>query len=386
MRLLHIRSGHCPAKDNHYHRCDMYSVFALFLLLVLDATTTTTTSYTSGVQVVNALSSIPTPQPRGPRGTAATPMDKKKVVVLGVGGFLGSMTFGFLQRSSSLYGTGIGQVRAMAACGDSASRLNRVLSKQFVLAFADESYIKLTDLSCIDFIAQRLQGFNGLILGDDLEILQRKCTPGSYEKTPNDKVYEAYWPTLAGSVSIKNDNEAEALDRIREQLLNNILQGAKQAGTIQHIVAVTDDNGNGNDAFLSRLKDCGIPYTCLHPTEPWARIPDYTYRKGVQTDLQIQTMSDNDITSPSSSSSSAAAQEPIAMEDMAALCVQCLQSLDWTTSRHLRVSCQGPVTPAMIQQATTTTTAASGPRPPKRPDQDWCVNSNVLERALRSIP
>lgn len=353
------------AKDNHYRRYDLFSVFvALFLLL---ATSTV---------VVNALSSI-TPQ----RGCAATPLEKKKVVVLGVGGFLGSMTFGFLQRSSSLYGTGIGQVRAMVACGDSASRLNRVLSKQFVLAFADESYIKLTDLSCIDFIVERLQGFNSLILGDELEIIQRPVTVGSYEKTPNDKVYEVYWPGNG------NENEAEALDRIREQLLDNILQGAKQTGTIQHIVAVTsrrdDDDGNGKDAFLSRLKACGIPYTCLHPAGPWARIPDYTFRKGVQTDLQIQAMSDNDKASWSSSSSSAE-QEPIAMEDMAALCVQCLQSLDWTASRHLRVSCQRPVTPAVIQQATTTT--ASGRRPPKRPDQDWCVNSSVLERALQSVP
>jgi hypothetical protein len=394
-RLQHIQYGRAMIKmDNksHYHRrrrrcCDfLQAVFLVVaassvLLLLIDETARSSTP-------CQALSSSTITTTR-PRGCAATPMDKKKVVVLGVGGCLGSMTFGFLQRSSTLYGTGIAgptqaAPRAICATGDSATRLNRVLSKQFVLAFADESFIKLTDLKSVDAIQQRLQGYQAMIIGNEMEALQRPATSGSYEKTPNDKVNEVYWPTLAGSVSIKSDEkEAEALERIREQLINNTLQAAKRTGTIQHIVAVVSTRNDYDASFVSRLKDTGIPYTCLHPTGPWARVPDYSYRKGVQTDLQIRAMT----SSAAPSSTSAEAVEPIAMEDMAALCVQCLQSLDWSTSRHLRVSCQGPVTADLMQQATSTANAMMrGRRPPKlRPDQEWCVNSMLLERALQAI-
>jgi hypothetical protein len=68
-----------------------------------------------------------------PKGSAARPLAKKKVAVLGTGGYLGALTFGFLQRASSLFGTGLGGVRAIGGTADTSVRLNRALSKHFIL-------------------------------------------------------------------------------------------------------------------------------------------------------------------------------------------------------------------------------------------------------------
>jgi hypothetical protein len=127
-----------------------------------------------------------------PNGSAATPYQKKKVVVLGGGGYLGAMTFGYLQRAASLYGTGIGNVRCIGATSDTSARLNRILSKHFTLAQADESYIKLTDLTSIDAITNRLNGWDAVIFGTDLYMQPRAVTANTYERTPNDKAYVSF--------------------------------------------------------------------------------------------------------------------------------------------------------------------------------------------------
>ena len=159
------------------------------------------------------------------KGTAAKPFEKKKIAVVGVGGYSGAITFGFLQRAASLYGTGIGSVRALGATSDTSSRLNRVLSKHFILAFADENFIKLTNLvDSPEAIAQKLQGWDALILGTDVGLSQRTVTPGTYEKTPNDRTLEMYWP--APSNLRLPDNVSE----VRQTILDNIVKGAQQAG------------------------------------------------------------------------------------------------------------------------------------------------------------
>lgn len=122
-----------------------------------------------------------------PKGSAATPAAKKKVAVLGGGGYLGAITFGFLQRAASLYGTGVGNCRCIGATSDTAVRMNRILSKNFCLAQADESFIKLTDLSSVESIQNRLEGWDAIIFGSDLFLQTRSVTANTYERTPNDK-------------------------------------------------------------------------------------------------------------------------------------------------------------------------------------------------------
>jgi len=122
-----------------------------------------------------------------PKGCASRPFEKKNVAVFGAGGYLGAVTFGFVQRAASLYGTGIGKCRCIGATADTAVRLNGVLGKNFCLAQADESFIKLTDLSSVEMIASRLQGWDALVMGTELFVQSRPVTGGSYERTPNDK-------------------------------------------------------------------------------------------------------------------------------------------------------------------------------------------------------
>jgi hypothetical protein len=288
-----------------------------------------------------------------PKGCAAKPIDKKKIAVFGAGGYLGALTFGFLQRAASLYGTGIGSVRCIAATSDTALRLNRILSKNFCLAVADESYIKLTDLQSVEAIQQRLAGWDALILGNDLGILERVVTANTYELTPNDKAWEVYWDPPSSFGSLDANGKAVADERLK-----NVLMAARQAG-VQHIVGV-DSNGS----LQARLEETNVPYTCIRPTGELGSITDYTFRKGVQGDLEV-SLTDSSATPQMTS--------PVAIprEDLAALCVQSLLSLDWCQSRCLDLSCRG---------------AAQAPGPVVlRPDQEWCVESRLLEIALSQV-
>jgi hypothetical protein len=146
--------------------------------------------------IVNALQLPMTMNIGSPKGSAATPYQKKKVAVLGSGGYLGAITFGYLQRAASLYGTGIGNVRCIGATADTSVRLNRVLSKHFTLAQADESYVKLTDLTSVDAITTRLNGWDAAIFGADLFVQPRAVTANTYERSPNDKAYVSFTKTV----------------------------------------------------------------------------------------------------------------------------------------------------------------------------------------------
>lgn len=101
----------------------------------------------------------------------------------------GGLVFGYLQRAGSLFGTGLAAPRCWGATADTAVRLNQLLAKQFCLAFADESYVKLTDLSEVDAIRARLDECDALILGTTMSVRRRAVVGGTYDRTPNDKAY-----------------------------------------------------------------------------------------------------------------------------------------------------------------------------------------------------
>ncbi len=117
-----------------------------------------------------------------PRGSARTPFDKQNVAVLGAGGYLGGCAFGFLQRCGSLYGSGIGRVRNIGATACTLENLNKILSKQFLLAFAGEDLVRLTDMTDVNSITQRVDGYSAVIMGTDYYLEQRPVTGNTYEK------------------------------------------------------------------------------------------------------------------------------------------------------------------------------------------------------------
>ena len=276
-------------------------------------------------------------------GSAAQPLRKQKVAVLGSGGYTGALVFGFLQRAGSLYGTGIDrQVRCLGATQDTSVQLNRILSRHFILAMADESYVKLTNFDDPLSIADRLHGYDALVLGAGLETKLRSITPNTYEKTPNDKTTELYWQ---GS-TLDDGPNMEALS-----IVKTVLQASKH---LKHIVAL-DPKGS----FLPMLQEGAVPFTCLQTSSPIITTKDYTYRKGVQTPLSLKT-----------TAAETTSDQSLHVEDLAALSVQCLLSLDWSTSLSLHVTA-GTKLPSETNL--------------KRPDQEWCVNSYQLEAALRAI-
>ena len=297
-----------------------------------------------------------------PKGSAAKPYEKKNVAVFGAGGYLGGLIFGYLQRAGSIYGTGMANLkapRAICATGIASANLNGVLSKHFVLAQADESFVKLTDMTSVDAIKSRLTGFDAVILGTCYALDRRPVTPGTYEKSPNDKALELYLDTPRSSSLIKLDD-----DDFSSALFSNSLEACKQAGVKHAVVIETEqslDKSPATDAYIQQLDACGIPYTYIQPTTKMENIQDYTFKKGVQGDLNIKI----------GKSQGGDAPGPIPREDVAALSVQALLSLDWSESRVLSVSCPGAVQPLSDE--------------PKFFDKEWCLNSDTLAAKLASL-
>ena len=307
--------------------------------------------------VPSLVNSLAAPNSVPNKGSAARPLDKKNVAVVGAGGSMGALTFGFLQRANSLYGTGVGGYRAICACSDTSTRLNSFLSKLFSLAFANEVNIKLTDLTSVDAIQSRLRGWDALILGSDMAIQRRTVTFGTYERSPNDKCNEIYWKGPSTLVRLEDESA------IAESIIGNVLQAAKGAG-VKHIVFVDE---SCESTFQEQLEKTGIPFTRIKPAGELVTLPAYTYQKGIQGVLAVSSQGKEDV--PSSSYEGRCYEE-----DVAALCVQCLLTLDWSKSRSITVSTTGPTMPSVRSM-----------NPKQRPDQEWCVNSFLLQQALAGI-
>jgi len=275
-------------------------------------------------------------------GCASKPSQKQKIAVLGSGGYTGGLVFGFLQRASSLFGTGVGKIQCLGATAETSRRLNRVLSKDFVLAMADETFVSLTNLQDVDDICKALEGWNALVLGGDLGVCQRPVTANTYERTPNDKTFEIYWGSPS-PVPVQDETN------LRNQILKNVLQAAART-SIKHVVALDD----GAESILPLLQSSEIPYTCVQPRGTLMDFPDFTFAKGVQGELTLgDDSSDNQI----------------CRQDLSALLVQCLLSFDWKNSRTLSVAGCGPANLA----------------PVKRTDREWCVHSASLANLLQSV-
>jgi uncharacterized protein YqkB len=308
------------------------------------------------------------------RGAAAKPLDKKRVVVFGVGGYLGGCIYGFLQRAGSLYGTGIsgvgGSPRGVVATAYGSLNLNSILSKNFVLAQADESFIKLTDMTSLPSIQSRVQGFDAAILATKVTLENRPVTMGSYEKTPNDKTMEFFMDRRRG------DNERGCKDpQYALKMFETSVQACREGG-VQHLVVVEtdlqfDDDGSTQsipvgDKYIRILEESQVGFTYIRPSGTFQNSPDYTYAKGVRSSLIVSKLTNIDDlvdTNPGTSN--------IYREDLAALCVQTLLTLPWDECRVLNVS-SGTELPTPDDKAIT-------------PQREWCVNSNVVRGSLVGV-
>ena len=299
-----------------------------------------------------------------PKGCAAKPYEKKKIAVFGAGGYLGGCIYGFLQRAGSLYGTGVsgvgGSPRAIVATGVGSLNLNGILSKNFILAQADESFVKLTNMTSVDYIQTRLNGFDAAVLGTRCMLEQRPVTGGSYENTPNDKTMEFYMDRPRSSTVKGLDNPDYCMT-----LFQNSLEASK-AERLRHLVVIEtdlqfeDDSSHPGTKYLDLLEESGIAFTYIRPVGKLENQQDYTYAKGLGGDLKI--------TQASSAEEFKSSSDSIYREDVAAVAVQALMSLDWSDSRVLQVQQAGQFDSISNTKAV--------------PQKEWCMNSQVIGESL----
>jgi hypothetical protein len=301
-----------------------------------------------------------------PKGSAAKPFEKKQVAVFGAGGYLGGCVFGFLQRAGSLYGTGIGgfkNPRSITATSVGSMALNGILSKNFILAFADESFVRPTDMTSASSIQEKLAGFDAAVMGTRYTLERRPVTSGTYEKSPNDKTTEFYMETPRSATIKGNDDPAYSM-----QIFQNSLEACRKGG-LKHIVVVETDSVFDEAAipvgnkYVKLLESYGVPFTYIRPDGKLENTSDYTYAKGIQGDLKIDALSSDNMDDGTSSNT-------LFREDVAALCVQSLQSLEWSKSRIIRVQCTGLAAPTELT---------------RKVQLEWCVNSATLASLLSTV-
>ena len=293
----------------------------------------------------------------------------KQVAVFGSGGYLGAVLFGFLQRASSIYGTGLAAPRAMGASSITLSELNRVLGREFKLAFAGEDSCRLNDMADVEHIAARLKNMNAAVLGTMYQLETRAVTFGTYEKSPNDKTLEYFFDYRYAAVPAPENEDFNQ----HMQLFQNTIQ-ACQIANLQHLVIVETPQTSTDikTACLNILQSCGIPFTYLQTgTQEWTRTNPYTFEFGIQCpDLNIAV-------SPMEkyNSQPAATSSTIAREDIAAIVVQSLMSLDWNTNWMLDITT--PLEGTKIDVGGSTINKKK-----LKSDNQWCVGSSVLADKL----
>mmetsp|Transcript_1144 Transcript_1144/g.2284 ORF Transcript_1144/g.2284 Transcript_1144/m.2284 type:complete len:448 (-) Transcript_1144:283-1626(-) len=356
----------------------------------------------------------------GPKGSAARPLDKKRVAIFGVGGYLGSTIFGFLQRASSLYGPGISSQnspRGIISAGAASMSLNSLLSKSFKLAYASENLVALTDIQDEDFITKRLVGFDVAIIGTRYTATRTKVTLNSYEKSPNDKTYELYLDQPRGG-DIEDDPAGMAED-FHINMFRRTIRAAIASKSIRHVFVVATPATAGTEREYATVLDdemagneVNFTYIRTGSETEMVNCRDYTFERGVLVspdNLKVRGSTlakgyrgmegyesgdwmsvllavdeDNNDTGGVESKK----KGPCAREDLAALVVQAVQSLDWSKSRVLDVSCTEMGLPNSVWKGVSNADLnqdRSMRARAIRSDNDWCINSNILAKKLMLI-
>ena len=341
----------------------------------------TMTAHAWSMSAMSPSSSFPAVQKK-PGSPWARPYEKKQVAICGAGGYLGSMAFGYLQRASDIYGTGLGGYsvpRVLAATSAGTSGINKVLGGSFALAFCGENQMRLTDMTSVDAIAARLKGIHGLVLGTDYYLEKRPVTGGTYEKSVNEKTVEFY---LDQPRRVDPDSKIVVRDDdVSFQMFSNTVAACQKADTMQHMFVLETPSTKDPAAYLDVLKTSGIPYTYIRLDGELVTWPQmgHSFRMGVLGKMSVEALSDAQAAAPKPSPSSASSSQsdsyqPIFREDVAAMLCQAMQSLDWTKSRAIQVGCDGPLESLTADDLKK-----------MQMDKQWCVNSETLAVALDKI-
>ena len=326
------------------------------------------------------------------KGCAAKPFDKKKVAIFGAGGYLGSTIYGFLQRASSIYGTGISGVssspRAICATATGFDSLNKLLGRSFKLAFASENFIRLTNMQEMESIEARIRGYDAAVIGTIYQLEKRPITGGSYDVTPNDKTLEFY-------LDNRNMVEATVADDdmdVHFTLFQNSIDACKAAG-IEHVVVIETPATKDSKPFAKIIDESGINFTYIHTSGELENTKFYTFEEGIQSELDVQGFTlPNDHTTKNGYKSGdwsdsfvddirGNVKENVPREDLAAVVVQSLLSLDWNRSRCIDISSVGPLT----REDDSSADKPYVPAKILKSDKDWCMKSEILAEKMSII-
>lgn len=298
------------------------------------------------------------------KGCAAIPYNKKKVAVFGTGGYMGATIFGFIQRASAIYGTGLGSPRAIVATPIGSESLNRVLGRTFKLAFAGEDMVRLTDMTDTDAIAASLKGMDAAVLGTVYQLERKSVALNSYEKTPNDKTFEFY---LDDKYAVDSDISPDDIGYHLEMFKKSV--DACVSSGLEHIVVIETPNTKDAKPFAAILNGAGIPFTYLHVNGNVENTKLYTFEEGVQSNLSIDVIETKDCIDTMCKSDQ---RGTIAREDVATVAVQSLLSLDWSSCKCLNV----------VSSGVSLEKKSAKERSKLKSDRDWCINSHVVADAI----
>jgi len=347
-----------------------------------------------------------------PRGCAAAPFQKKKVAVFGTGGYLGATIFGFLQRASAIYGTGIsgsGAVpRGIVATSYGSSCLNKILNSKFCLAYANEQHLQLTNMGSIDYIQRALSGIDAVIIGTMYTLESRSVTGNTYAESPNDKTLEFYLDD-----SSQCQFETPQPDDVHLRLFENSVTACVKAN-IQHLVVIETPltTSTMRKEFAKLLDTSGLAFTYIRvgnnnnnddATTPWEATKLYTFEQGIQSKLNVDSFTlkdnyqrqgnyesgdwmdffdeDDDDTEASRLVKSRRnklleqTQTAPPREDIAAVAVQILLSCDWEKSRCMRIVSNGELMSKEERKK----------QEIQRTDKEWCIKSELVAQALASV-
>ena len=278
----------------------------------------------------------------------------------------------------SRYGTGIAggsSPRAICATSGGAEALNKVLAAAFKLSYAGEDLIRLADTSDAGHMADRLRGFDAAVLGTTYQLERRRVTLGTFEKSPMDTTYELY---LGGRYGAFENNVPDDDDPIHATIFRDSVRACRDAG-LSHLVVVETPRTADPATFVQILEEEDVPYTYLRTMAALEKDKFYTFEKGIANRLRAA-----EVTAVSSETllpfdeRRATGEEPVRQEDLAAMVVQCLLTLDWGSRRILQVSAEPDAS----------VSSGYGARKPPRGqrfDREWCPNSELLADALSGL-
>ena len=248
----------------------------------------------------------------------------------------------------------------------------KVLVSRFRLAYAGEDLMRIVDTSDINHIKDRLKDFDGCILGTTYQLEQRSVSLNTYEKNPNDKTFELYLDERYGV--FENNVPSDDAD-IHTSIFRNSVQACKEAG-ISHLLVVETARTVRPMDFVKILEEEGVAYTYMRTMSALKKDKEYTFEKGITNKLEVVRLPAG--SSLASFDAQKSENEPaVYREDLAALIVQSLMTLDWGESRILEVS---------SSPGSTVSSGYGGKmRKGLRFDRDWCPNSELMADILSAL-